>query len=70
MYKNELSALKKAGRFRERRLFDENLVDLASNDYLGLASNKKQFRKLCKMLDNYDVFSPKASMLVNGYQRV
>ena len=39
MYENELKALKKAGRFRERKLFDDRLEDLASNDYLGL-SNK------------------------------
>ncbi len=70
MYENELRALKKVGRFRERRLFDENLVDLASNDYLGLANDKKQFKMLCTFLDAYDTFSPKASMLVNGYHPI
>ena len=70
MYKNELRALKKAGRFRERRLFDEALIDLASNDYLGLGSSKKQLKKLCTFLETYETFSPKASMLVNGYHPI
>ena len=45
MYENELKALKKAGRFRERKVYDVTLDDLASNDYLGLSRNKKQFKK-------------------------
>ena len=70
MYEKELEALKRAGRFRERKQFDTSLIDLASNDYLGLASDKKQLRKLFKMLEKYDVFAPKASMLVNGYHPI
>ena len=70
MYKNELKALHKSGRFRQRKLFDENLMDLASNDYLGLAQKKKQFRKAVKLVENYKVFGPKASMLVNGYHPI
>jgi len=70
MYQNELRALKKAGRFRERKQFDTHLIDFASNDYLGLANDKKQFEKLCKMFETYQVFAPKASMLVNGYHPV
>ena len=37
----ELKAIKKSNRFRERTLYDDSLIDLASNDYLGL-SNKAQ----------------------------
>ena len=70
MYKNELKALHKSGRFRQRKLYDENLIDLASNDYLGLAENKKQFKKAVKLVENYKIFAPKASMLVNGYHHV
>lgn len=66
MYKNELKALKKAGRFRERKLFDEDLDDMASNDYLGLSNNKKQFNKAVKLVKKYDTLTSKASMLVNG----
>ncbi|SFV71516.1 8-amino-7-oxononanoate synthase [hydrothermal vent metagenome] len=70
MYKNELTALKKAGRFRERKIFDVTLEDLASNDYLGLSRNKKQVKKAIKFMDEYTIKSPKASMLVNGYHPI
>jgi len=70
MYGNELKALRKAGRFRERKLFDDSLDDLASNDYLGLSSNKKQFKKAVKLVNEYETLSSKASMLVNGYHPI
>ncbi len=70
MYENELKALKKAGRFRERKLFDDSLEDLASNDYLGLSSNKKLFDKAVKLVKKYDTLTSKASMLVNGYHPI
>ena len=70
MYENELKALKKVGRFRERKLFDENLDDLASNDYLGLSNNKKQFKKAVKLVQEYKTLTSKASMLVNGYHPI
>jgi len=70
MYENELKALKKAGRFRERKVYDITLDDLASNDYLGLSRNKKQFKKAVKLVNEFTVVSPKASMLVNGYHPI
>jgi len=70
MYENELKALKKAGRFRERKIFDVRLDDLASNDYLGLSRNKKQFKKAVKLVNEYTTISSKASMLVNGYHPI
>ncbi|PHS34482.1 MAG: 8-amino-7-oxononanoate synthase [Sulfurovum sp.] len=70
MYENELKALKKAGRFRERKIFDDTLDDLASNDYLGLSHNKKQFKKAVKLVNEYETLSSKASMLVNGYHPI
>ncbi len=70
MYENELKALKKAGRFRERILYDDRLADLASNDYLGLSGNKKQFKKAVKMVEAYETLTSKASMLVNGYHPI
>jgi len=70
MYENELKALQKAGRFRERKLYDDTLEDLASNDYLGLSSSKKQFKKAVKLMGEYETKSSKASMLVNGYHPI
>lgn len=70
MYKNELTAIKKANRFRERLIFDENLIDLASNDYLGLAENKEILEATFDELRAYKFHSPKASMLVVGYHQV
>ena len=70
MYKKELNALKKAGRFRQRKVWDKELIDFASNDYLGLANNKKQLKKALNLLHEYDNHAPKASMLVNGYHEI
>ncbi|SFZ98211.1 8-amino-7-oxononanoate synthase [hydrothermal vent metagenome] len=70
MYENELKALKHAGRFRERKIYDIGLDDFASNDYLGLSRNKKQFKKAVKLVNEFTVLSSKASMLVNGYHPI
>jgi 8-amino-7-oxononanoate synthase len=70
MYEKELLALQKVGRFRERKQFSATLVDLASNDYLGLAHNKTQLQKAMGLLEEFDAFAPKASMLVNGYHEI
>ena len=70
MYESELEALKKVGRFRERKVYDVTLDDLASNDYLGLSRNKKQFKKAVKLVNEFTVISSKASMLVNGYHPI
>ncbi len=70
MYDNELKALKKSNRFRERILLDSELIDLGTNDYLGLASDKKQVKKAIKLLLAQESFAPRASMLVGGYHMV
>ena len=70
MYQKELNALKKANRFRQRKIWDKELIDFASNDYLGLANNKKQLKKALNLTTEYDYHAPKASMLVNGYHEV
>lgn len=66
-YDKELTALKRANRYRTRKQFDAKLIDLASNDYLGLSANQKLAQRAFKHLDSYDEHAPKASMLVNGY---
>jgi len=70
MYKKELNALKKANRFRERRVWSKDLIDFASNDYLGLANSKKQLTKALKLVNEYETHAPKASILVNGYHPI
>lgn len=67
MYSKELTALKRANRFREIELFSDNVIDLASNDYLGLAHRKKSLKSAYDLVKKYQSFAPKASLLVNGY---
>ena len=69
-YEKELNAIHKSNRFRTRKLFDENLIDLASNDYLGLASNKELFTKAYELVLKEKYTSPKSSILVNGYSNI
>ena len=70
MYEKELNAIKNSNLFRERKIFDENLIDLASNDYLGLASNKILFENAYQRVLKEQFTAPKASMLVNGYSKI
>jgi 8-amino-7-oxononanoate synthase len=69
-YSKELAALRRAGRYRERRIYPEALIDLASNDYLGLGENRDIVRRAAGALESLSVHAPKASMLVNGYTQV
>ncbi len=69
-YANELQALKKSNRHRTREIVDYTLQDFASNDYLGLASNKELHTLTCKELSLNPVHAPKASLLVNGYHQI
>lgn len=70
MYDNEIKAIKKSNRLRTREVFDDSLIDLASNDYLGLATNKTLFTKAYERVLKEAFHSPKASMLVNGYSKI
>ena len=69
MYSKELEALKRANRYRRVELFN-SFIDLASNDYLNLASNRKNFKKACNLVMSYDIFAPRASLLINGYHPI
>ncbi len=69
-YEKELSAIKRSGRYRERKIFDPSLIDLASNDYLGLAGIEKLFDKATQRVKQEQFHSPKASLLVNGYHPI
>lgn len=69
-YEKELKALKRALRYRTRSLYDETLLDFASNDYLGLAHNKELHILTSQELSTHEIHAPKASMLVNGYHKI
>lgn len=70
MYSKELESIKKSNRFRKREIFENNLIDLASNDYLALSYNKTLLQKAYENISTLDSFAPKASMLVNGYSTI
>ena len=69
-YENELKALQKSGRLRTRKILDTNILDFASNDYLGLSHNKELHQQTCASLDKLPLHSSKASLLVNGYHQI
>lgn len=69
-YENELRALKKANRYRERQIRDDSLEDCASNDYLNLAQNRELLSKTTQKIQTLQYHAPMASMLVNGYHQV
>ncbi len=69
-YDSELRALKNAKRYRQREVYDDSLLDFASNDYLGLAHNRELHDETCKTLSNMPLHSSKASLLVNGYHQI
>jgi 8-amino-7-oxononanoate synthase len=70
LYDNELKAIHKSNRYRKREIFDDNLIDLASNDYLGFSTNKTLFTNAYEKVFKEKFHSPKASMLVNGYSKI
>ena len=70
MYLKELNSIKKSNRLRTRKIYDKNLIDLASNDYLGLSTNKQLFENAYKRVLEEQYTSPKASILVNGYNSI
>ena len=69
MYQKELEILKKKNRFRKRQIY-ENVIDLASNDYLCLAENKNIRKKAFEKAMKLNSHSAKASQLVNGYTKI
>lgn len=70
MYSKELKAIKKANRYRKRVVYDEALIDLASNDYLGLSFKKQLLKRTYDRVKIFKDHAPKASQLVNGYHQI
>lgn len=70
MYSNELKAIKKSNRYRQRVIYDENLVDLASNDYLGLGLKQQLLNRAVARVNMFKSHAAKSSQLVNGYHQI
>jgi len=70
MYSKELQAIKKSNRYRTRVIYNENLIDLASNDYLGLSSKKQLLTRAVARVNMFKDHAPKASQMVNGYHQI
>ncbi|WP_456383504.1 aminotransferase class I/II-fold pyridoxal phosphate-dependent enzyme [Hydrogenimonas sp.] len=70
MYEKELAAIGRSGRFRELIMADPKAIDMASNDYLGLAHRKKLFERACKRVGKYPWHAPKASLFLGGYHPI
>ncbi|MDR2905361.1 MAG: pyridoxal phosphate-dependent aminotransferase family protein [Helicobacteraceae bacterium] len=70
MFEEELNALARADRLRRRCIFSPDLIDLASNDYLGLASNERIFERALDRVRRAGQFGAKASQLVSGYTQI
>ncbi len=70
LYEKEINAIKRANRFRQRKIYSEEMYDFASNDYLSLANNKKLLKKTYKNLKKFKSHSPKSSLLVGGYHPI
>jgi len=70
MYSKELSAIKKSNRYRKREIEDQDLIDFASNDYLGFSEKKLLLKGAFENLQSFSSHAPKSSQLVNGYHPV
>ncbi|HRF57447.1 MAG TPA: pyridoxal phosphate-dependent aminotransferase family protein [Campylobacterales bacterium] len=67
-FEKSLFALEKKGRLRSKKFLPKNVIDFASNDYLGFKKDAKSFEKAVKSAQKHGVFAPSASQLVYGYQ--
>jgi len=70
LYDKEINAIKKANRYRQRTVSNEHIIDAASNDYLGLASQQSLLAKAYEKVSKHAFHAPKSSLLVNGYSLI
>lgn len=62
--------MKKTGVQRIKKLHSSTLLDYASNDYLGLSTQKELFNLACMKVSDFAYHSPIASQAVNGYHQI
>jgi len=67
--KQDLEEIREIGRYRERKILPEGIIDFSSNDYLGLKDNQQTKKLLCKNLENLSLGSG-ASVLISGYTEI
>ncbi|MCX7759765.1 MAG: 8-amino-7-oxononanoate synthase [Hydrogenothermaceae bacterium] len=67
--KKSIDEIKDKGLYRQRIILSENILDFASNDYLGLKDNNYTKEKLCKNIDRLSLGSG-ASALISGYHHI
>jgi len=70
LYDKEIDVIKKSNRYRQRVIANASCIDAASNDYLGLSTNKTLFKNAYEKVLKHAHFSPKSSLLVNGYSSI
>jgi len=70
MYSRELLAIKKSNRYRKREIEDQDLIDFASNDYLGFSEKVELLEDAFRNIQSFVSHAPKSSQLVNGYHPV
>jgi len=67
--KQDLEEIREIGRYRERKILSEGIIDFSSNDYLGLKDNQQTKKLLCKNLENLSLGCG-ASVLISGYTEI
>lgn len=67
--KKSIDEIKEKGLYRQRVVFPPDIVDFASNDYLGLKDSRDTKEKLCKFIDKLFLGSG-ASALISGYHNI
>lgn len=63
----KLETHKNKNLYRKRIVYDNNLIDFSSNDYLGLSSNTKILS--CLKSDDINSYGAKASSYISGYSK-
>lgn len=64
---NELYKIKKENRFRSLKTMNSNLINLSSNDYLGIGNDKVLLQKFFRIYDNLPLSSSSSRLISGSY---